>query len=195
MSHVLVAHAPEEIERAVLVAEKLGALGYEVRHDADVYRGLSPFERRKLARSVEEAAVVLVLWSREAGEAPALRAAAERAAASGKLALARLDSAVPPLPGAANLSGWYGLEGRSWRQVVSSVGLVAKKPAKRAAPAPAPKTASAPARAAAASVSAPETQKAKKSGGAALAIVTLVLLAAMAAGAYYAWSTGLITAG
>ncbi len=47
-------------------------LGFQVRQDDDIFRALSPFERRKLAADIDKAACVLVLWSREAADAPAL---------------------------------------------------------------------------------------------------------------------------
>ncbi|MES1199594.1 MAG: hypothetical protein ABUS48_06405 [Pseudomonadota bacterium] len=174
MSHVLLAHAPGEEERAALVAEKLDALGYKVRQDGDSARRLSPFERRKLAAEIDAAACVLVLWSREAADAPALRATAARALASGKLALARLDSAAPPMAGAANLAGWLGNEQtRAWRQVLSAVSAAAKPRTAQRAPAP---------RAQAAAPAAPQPAK-KSGGGAGIALALLALLAAGGAAA------------
>lgn len=188
MTHVLLTHAPEEEARAALVAEKLGSLGYEVLQDADIFRPLSPFERRRMKSEIDKAGCVLVLWSREAAEAPALVAAAQQAKALGKLAVARMDSAAVPagltLRGAANLSQWIGRDGaRPWRQLVSLVGAAAKSKSASAKPAPAPaaKSAAAPAKAAAVA-DAPEPKK----GGGGLAIALIVLLlAAAGAGAYF----------
>lgn len=175
MTHVLVAHAPEETARAMLVANKLDALGYKVLQDGGDRR-LSPFERRKLKADIDKAACVLVLWSREAADAPALRAAAERAAASGKLALARLDAAPPPMGFAANanLTNWMGRETRAWRQLVTSIG-----PATRA-----PASARSAARAVGATP-APERAKKKGGGGGMLLGAFVCLLAAVAVGYYF----------
>ncbi|HVZ99955.1 MAG TPA: TIR domain-containing protein [Caulobacterales bacterium] len=177
MSHVLLAHAPGEEERAALVAEKLDALGYKVRQDADIARPLSPFERRKLAAEIDAAACVLVLWSREAAETPSLRAAAARALAQRKLAVARLDFSAPPVRGAANLVNWLGNEqSRAWRQVLGAVGAAAKPRATAQGAAPRP--------AAAANAPAPAPARAeKKGGGAGLALMLLVLIAAGGAAA------------
>jgi len=179
VTHVLVTHAPEEGARAQIVAEKLGALGYQVSQSADIYRPLSPFERRKLAAEIDKAGCVLVLWSREAAEAPALRALAERAKASGKLALARLDQSTLPMGlKGANLANWLGRgQSQGWRQLLSSIPAVA--PARSGAnrkPAPA-------SQAPAAKSSAPAAAPAKKGGGAGVAIGLIVLLALAGAGA------------
>ncbi|HVY86309.1 MAG TPA: hypothetical protein VG943_14340, partial [Caulobacterales bacterium] len=112
----------------------------------------------------------------EAADEPALRAAAERAQARGKLALARLDSAAPPVgfKAAANLANWLGNEQtRAWREVLSAVGAAAKPPAKGAAK-------SAPSKPAPSVAPAAE---AKKGAGAGLGISLLVLLAAGGAAA------------
>lgn len=191
---VIVTHAPNEEARAALVAEKLAALGYIVRQEAGDARALSPFARRKLATDVDKAAVVLVLWSREAKFAPALAAIAARAKAKGKLAVARLDSAALParvsLWGSPSLAQWQGREKtRGWRQLVANVsakagGKLAPKRAAQPAPAPtrvsAPTPAPAPVRAAAASA-----EPAKKKGGGGLAIFALVALIAVGAAGYY----------
>ncbi|MES1200598.1 MAG: hypothetical protein ABUS57_04025 [Pseudomonadota bacterium] len=177
MTHVLVTHAPEEGARAQIVAEKLGALGYQVSQSANIYRPLSPFERRKLAAEIDKAACVLVLWSREAAEAPAVRALAERAKANGKLALARMDQSAPPMGfTGANLANWAGRDQtRAWRQLLTTI--------RAAAPVRASGRKSAPAAAAkSASTSAPPASE-KKSGGAGLAIGLVVLLALGGAGA------------
>ncbi len=193
MTYVLLTHAPEEEARAALVAEKLGALGYEVLQDADIFRPLSPFERRRLKSEIEKAGCVLVLWSREAAESPSLVIAAQQAKALGKLAVARMDSAVVPagltLRGAANLSNWIGRDTtRAWRQLVTLVGATTN--AKSAAPKAAAKPAATPAAPtprltsfAAVDETAPPK---KKGGGAGLAIALIVLLlAAAGAGAYF----------
>jgi hypothetical protein len=182
LTHLLVAHAPEEEERATLLAAKLGALGYEVRQEADIYRALSPFERRRLQADIDEAACVVVLWSRDGADGPALRAAIDRAKASGKLALARMDSAPPPVghSAVADLTHWIGSDQtRAWRALVAAIGTAAKAPVKRRAPTPAPS----PQRASAPPVSAAAPEKRKSGAGG--AILTLLLLLAAAGGAAY----------
>jgi hypothetical protein len=126
VTHILVTHAPGESARASLVVEKLGKLGFEVRQEAGV-PALSPRARAALKARVDQASCVLVLWSREAADAPALFATAKRAQAAGKLAFARLDSAPTPMSfrteGAANLAHWMGrAETRPWRRLVAAVG-------------------------------------------------------------------------
>lgn len=191
MSQILIAHSPEEEERAALVAEKLGALGYEVSQDNDFDRALSPLERRKLAQSVSEAACVVLLWSREAAEAPAIAAAAQQAKALGKLACARLDASAPPnrvgVKSVANLANWYGMdEAKGWRDLVDAV----KATAKPAAAAPAKKAPAPAARPASAASSGAAAAPAKK-GGAGGLIAALVVLALIGGGAY-AYFSGLL---
>lgn len=181
MTQVLVTHAPEDEARAAMVADKLGKLGFKVRQDAGVNRALSPFERRKLAADIDNAACVLVLWSREAADAPALHAAAARAKASGKLAYARLDVAALPARvggvGAPNLVNWQGRDqDRGWRQLVAAVGAKAKPGA-----APVRRASGAPSRSAAAT---PERTK-QKGGGGMLFGAILALLAAIGVGYYF----------
>lgn len=183
MTHVLVAHAPQEEARAKRVADKLTALGFEARQDDGAYRSLSPFERRKLAADIDKAACVIVLWSREGALAPALRAAAGRAKAAGKLTFARLDASAPPagfgVARAINLSNWTGRgENRAWRRLVA--GIAAAKPRARvqAAAAPAPVKTQTPLRA--------EARAKKKSGGGwAIGLLLFLLAAAGGAAGYY----------
>ena len=191
MPHILIAHAPEEEGRAALVAEKLSDLGFEVRQDDDVYRALSPFERRKLTASVSAAACVVVLWSREGIEAPALQAAAQAAKAQGKLALARLDASAPPTrmsgPDIANLIQWQGMdEARGWKDLLGAVTAKAK-------PGSTKKTSVVPAtRRQAAAAPAAATPKEKKEGGVLGYIFVLTLVLAAGGGAVYAYMNGLI---
>ncbi|MEJ0059433.1 MAG: hypothetical protein WDM79_07640 [Terricaulis sp.] len=195
MTHLLVAHAPEEEARAALLAAKLGALGYEVRQEADIYRALSPFERRRLQADIDKAACVVVLWSRDGADGPALRAAVDRAKASGKLALARMDSSPPPVghSAVADLTHWIGRDQtRAWRALVAAIGSAAKAPIKRLSSAAAPAAqrapqprAAAPQRAASAPSVAAETPEKRKSGGLGIVLTVLTLLAAAGGAAYY----------
>jgi TIR domain len=188
MTDIMLAHAPDGDARAALIARKLGARGYKVRHAANGYFAPGPLGRRRLKADIDNAACVVVLWSREAAEAPALHAAAQQARAQGKLAFARLDAAAAP-PGlrvakAADLSNWMGREtGRAWRELDGAVRRLAK------APAPAKRPAARPAASAVRSATpaaAPEPAAAKKRGGAAgLIILLLAALAAAGGGAAY----------
>jgi hypothetical protein len=90
---VLLAHAPSAEERAAEIAVQLAALGYAV--DA-----LPDAPRARNAR-LNAAHRLIILWSRDAANAPGLRAVARMASASGKLACVRLDTARPP-PGVCN---------------------------------------------------------------------------------------------
>ncbi|MBY0567585.1 MAG: hypothetical protein K2P70_09745 [Hyphomonadaceae bacterium] len=82
-SRILLAYPETAASQARSVAAKLGSLGYEV-------GALSPRARGDK---------VVMLWSRAAWGTPALRAAARRAHAAGKLVCIRLDSAPPPVGG------------------------------------------------------------------------------------------------
>ncbi|NWG54052.1 MAG: hypothetical protein HXY28_10055 [Hydrogenophilaceae bacterium] len=180
MTRILVAHAPAAQKRAALVIEALAALGYRI--EAAPVTALAPHKRRKLEGAVAQAGAVVVLWSKHAAEAPALRATADRARAAGKLALARLDAAAPPLGlSAFDLSRWGGYrDAKAWKRLLAAL---PKAPAAHAG------AVRERGQAAAAGAGA----NAKKKGGA-LAWLALVvmLLAAAGAGAYFAWSAGLI---
>jgi hypothetical protein len=114
MSYVLLAHAADAQTRADRVAEKLRALGFDVR-SAEAPRPLD---------EVAGASAVLVLWSRSAAaEERALTRAALRA---GKLTLARIEPVTPPVSGGVDLASWGGRETRAWAKLVSE--LQAKAP-------------------------------------------------------------------
>lgn len=124
MVELIVTHAGDAPERARRVAARLEELGYKVRQDLSADAALSPHARRKMEAAIENAACVLVLWSKGAAAMPALLAAATAAKAGGKLALARLDGAVPPASLAApriDLSGWMGRDTRAWRSLLASL--------------------------------------------------------------------------
>jgi len=84
-SRIVLAYADTAEAEARALASRLDRLGYRV----DRLRG-----RPKAADKV------VMLWSRAAWGTPALRAAARRAHAAGKLVCIRLDSAPPPVSGA-----------------------------------------------------------------------------------------------
>ncbi|MBI1188095.1 MAG: hypothetical protein GC206_12340 [Alphaproteobacteria bacterium] len=170
MTRILVAHAPAAKKRAAVVIDELAALGYRI--EAASVTTLAPHRRKALAGAVAEAGAVVVLWSKDAAETPALRAAADRAQAAGKLALARLDAATPPLGlRAVDLSAWKGFAGaKAWKRLLASLPTApashagsGTKAVSTAAPAPA-----------------------KKKGGGALGwiLLALALLGAGGAGAY-----------
>src|SRR5262245_58070384 len=94
MTDVIVSHAADDAQRAALVAEKLSAMGYDVRRQPGDNEARAPFTRRRLRAEIAAAHCVVVLWSRAAQTAPALKQAAIQARAAGKLTLARLDAAA-----------------------------------------------------------------------------------------------------
>ncbi|MGE0828139.1 MAG: hypothetical protein AB7O04_02160 [Hyphomonadaceae bacterium] len=179
MAEILVVRAPKAGKRADNVTARLAALGYKV--EAGPAAALAPHSRKQLEGAVAKAERVLVLWSKDAAAAPSVLAAAARAKAAGKLTLARLDAAQPPIllraPGEVNLSAWQGRATRDWQRLLArlpsaktSAKPAAQKLAKKAAAAPLAATADEP----------------KKKGGAGLAI-GLGLLALAAAGAAAAY--------
>jgi len=82
---ILIAHANDADAQARGVRKRLGALGYAV---------------KGYGRGARRADKVVMLWSRAAWGTPALRAAARRAHAAGKLVCVRLDHVPPPIRGA-----------------------------------------------------------------------------------------------
>ncbi len=189
MADVILAHTEAAATRAARVAEKLRALGYQVRTDFEAAGPLSPHARRRRAAAIDSAACFVVLWSKDAAEAPALLEAAARAKAAGKLMLARLDAASPPLRlKALDLSSWSGRDTRPWRAFAARIAQASGRgsrrraaPAeRRAAPTPSPR--------------APQAARAKQGGaGPAIAFAAaLALMIAGAAGVYvYASAVGL----
>ncbi|MDX2276442.1 MAG: hypothetical protein NW206_13410 [Hyphomonadaceae bacterium] len=146
MSYVLLAHAADAQSRADRVAEKLRAVGFDVR---------AP-EAARPRDDVEGASAVLVLWSRSAkAEERALTRAAQRA---GKLTMARIEPVTPPVAGGVDLATWNGRETRAWSKLVSELQQKAPpksaaktaakkaKPVKAAKAVPAPRAAAAPAK-------------------------------------------------
>lgn len=109
MSYVLLAHAADAQTRADRVAEKLRALGFDVR---------AP-EAARPVDEIEAASAVLVLWSRSAAaEERALTRAAQRA---GKLTIARIEPVTPPVGGGVDLAAWGGRETRAWVKLVAEL--------------------------------------------------------------------------
>jgi hypothetical protein len=86
-SRVLLAFAKGAEDQARDIGAQLSALGYDV--------GAASARGKKAA-----ADKVVMVWSRAALGSPALRAAARKAHAAGKLVYVRLDSAPPPVHGA-----------------------------------------------------------------------------------------------
>lgn len=113
---VILAHAPSADVAARTIAAELATLGYRV--DQDV---AAPGVASRKARDLRMAAAhrYVVLWSREAAKAPALRAAAKRAHRAGKLAGVRLDSTAPPVGGATAISLPRGrAQAHAWRRLL-----------------------------------------------------------------------------
>lgn len=125
---LILAHAPGARAIADDVSAQLQALGYAVR--------ALPEGRRARARALASAHRLVLLWSREAARAPALRAAAKLAGKGDKLACVRLDAAHPPAAFGARAivlpRGRHALE--AWRR------LLARTPERRAAIASSPRT-------------------------------------------------------
>lgn len=180
MTRILVAHAPAAKKRAALVIEALAALGYRI--EAAPVTALAPHKRKALDGAVAQAGAVVVLWSKDAAAAPVLRATADRAQAAGKLALARLDAATPPLGlSAFDLSRWGGYrDAKAWKRLLAALPK-----------APAGHVGAVKERAQAAAAGAGATAQ-KKGGALAWFAFVVVLIAAAGAGTYFAWSAGLI---
>jgi hypothetical protein len=116
-SRILLAHPNGAVTHARTVTAQLEALGYEV-------GALTPRTRRTGAHKV------VMLWSRAAWGTPALRTAARRAHAAGKLVCIRLDSAPPPVQGARGVQLKKGV---AWRRLLSAKArpaAVATRPAR-----------------------------------------------------------------
>ncbi len=115
-SRILLAHPNGAVTHARTVTAQLEALGYEV-------GALTP-------RTQRDARKVVMLWSRAAWGTPALRTAARRAHAAGKLVCIRLDSAPPPVQGARGVQLKKGV---TWRRLLSAKArpaAVATRPAR-----------------------------------------------------------------
>jgi hypothetical protein len=115
-SRILLAHPNSAATQARAVTAQLEALGYEV--------GALTARPRRGAENV------VMLWSRAAWGTPALRAAARKAHAAGKLVCIRLDSAPLPVHGAR---GTQLKKGVAWRRLLSAKArpvAVASRPAR-----------------------------------------------------------------
>lgn len=97
MTIVVLAHASDGEALAQHVEDDLTRAGFSVR------RSSGQLGRRVHAAALETAHRVVVIWSRAARSAPALKAAVRRANARGTLVCVPLDSAPPP-PGAKLLT-------------------------------------------------------------------------------------------
>jgi hypothetical protein len=167
MAEILLAHAPGAAKGAEQVAAALAALGYRLMESPG--EKLAPRPLKSLNAAVAKAACVIVLWSKGAADAPALRVIARQAKASGKLAFARLDAAaLPPGLGAGvDLSAWNGRpDARAWRRLLAQL----------------PKT-SRPASKPASARKSKASAKTSRKGSRALALIPIVLLTLIAAAA------------
>lgn len=120
MGRVTVAFAVADAGPAERVADGLRAGGHEV----SLLGFSAPAPNRP---PTADGACVVVLWSKAAGAVPGLRRLAQRAAAEGRLAAARLDTTTPPpavrLGPVANLSDWGGRpDSRRWQGFVRHIG-------------------------------------------------------------------------
>ncbi|MGE3251181.1 MAG: hypothetical protein AB7J28_06350 [Hyphomonadaceae bacterium] len=176
MGTILVAHAPAAEARAARVREKLAGLGYTIK---EALPAPGAFAQRQLNGAIDKAQCVLVLWSKEAPAAPGMIAAAARAQAAGKLALARLDKAAPPVrirTAAADLSAWMGRETRAWKSLLARLPALGKSTA-NAKPAPT--------RSIAPSLAASAPAKKKSGAGIWIGLLLATLAAGGAAAAYF----------
>jgi hypothetical protein len=112
-SPILLAHPKHAEPQARAVSAELQALGYEVR---------KPSLRRQPAQAM------VMLWSRAAWGTPALRAAARKAHAAGKLVCIRLDSAPPPVHGARSAKLTNQMQWRRLLAVKAKAAPAAVKP-------------------------------------------------------------------
>lgn len=173
-SRILLAYPETAASEAQSVATKLGALGYEVGRLGPRARGDK----------------VVMLWSRAAWGTPALRAAARRAHAAGKLVCIRLDAAPPPVGGTRLARLPRGrADNATWRKLLHPKAqplAVAQKEARRPA-SRSKRTTQRPAHAPSAPAPAPQesaSMKEKNSRGFAIAL-TLTLIAIGATGYLY----------
>lgn len=115
---VVLAHEPSAARHAQRITSDLKALGFKVGESVGTTVG------HKQAAKLNSAHRVVMLWTRAAWRAPALRAAAQRAKAKGKLVCVVLDAAPPPAAGqAVRLSP----RGRlAWRRLLRSGGTAAQ---------------------------------------------------------------------
>ncbi|MGE0739884.1 MAG: hypothetical protein AB7O98_00970 [Hyphomonadaceae bacterium] len=146
---LLLTHGRLAQAQARSVASHLSQLGYAVgQASARAARG-----------SLDEAHKVVLLWSRAADRTPALRAAARRAKAEGKLVCVQVDGAVPPsdtgravtLP--RSRQDWRRLLGPRAPKPAQTSAIVARSPA-TTKPAPRPRRVNEPTRSARARVTA-----------------------------------------
>lgn len=168
---VVLAHAPGADAHAERIAAQLAALGYTI--DRDV-TGPGVNAARARARRIAAAHLYVVLWSREAAKAPALRAAAKHALRAGKLASVRLDKTSPPVGGADAIALPRGrAQARAWRRLLE-----------QAAPAAARSGAAKTASMAKSSIAKADTETPRaRKGGFGLGAVAALLALTLAAGA------------
>ncbi len=120
---VILAHAPGADAHADEIAAQLAALGYQI--DRDVTAPGTAAARTR-ARRIASAHRYIVLWSREAAKAPALRAAAKHALRAGKLASVRLDKTPPPVGAASAIALPRGrTQAHAWRRLLEQTEMPA----------------------------------------------------------------------
>ena len=143
MSHVFISYARSTEAAATGIAQALRDLGFKVWRDDQL-----PANRAYadvIEERLNEAAVVLVLWSAEAAKSHWVRAEADKALNLGSLVQVTLDGTLPPMPfnqvQCAKVTSWDG-SSSSWTKLLESIAdLAGGAPLKRArnsAPAVAP---------------------------------------------------------
>jgi hypothetical protein len=129
MSQIFLSYAREDRQKAELLADVLSRRGWSVWWDRAILPGRS-FED-DIERQVQEARVIVVLWSRAAVASEWVRNEAAEGRKRGILVPARLDDATIPLSfrgvQTADLLGWDGDAGHAeLRQLIRAVeGLLA----------------------------------------------------------------------
>lgn len=165
--------------QAKRVAAELAALGFAVDPVLD------PALKRQQAARLERARKVVLVWSRAARGTPALRAAARRARANGKLVCVTVDAAPPPVGGRAVA---LPRDRAAWRRILNAKKKTQPTP-KPVKPAPRPKRARpraertpSPPASQAAVAAAPKTAPRRSSGASAIRVLTALALVTLAAG-------------
>jgi hypothetical protein len=120
---IILAHAPGAAAHADEIAAQLAELGYRIDRDVTAPGAIAA---RARARRIAAAHRYIVLWSREAAKAPALRAAAKHALRAGKLASVRLDKTPPPVGAASAIALPRGrAQAHAWRRLLEQTEMPA----------------------------------------------------------------------
>jgi len=107
VADVFISYSPHDRARVSAIAERLTSLGYTVTWDHEQHARKAA--RAELERRLDEAAVVLTIWTQSARNAVSVFAQSARALDAQKLLQLKLDNLAPPAPfnalGVADISG------------------------------------------------------------------------------------------